>query len=631
MKICGETTPKEIYHARLRRFEEERDRLSGRFERFAKLRLAAFALGAGLSVFGVWRAEILPVLAGAALAVAFFFLASRHATLRRARRRSEELCEINGEASRRLERAWDELPIRHVAHAGENHPYGADLGLFGRASVFQLLEANVTTAVGEETLAGWLLGPAPPEEVRERQTAVAELAPLLDLRQELAVRGRLRADADANPEPLLAWAEGPGHLRERRWIVWGGRVSVVLLWVSLLAYYPAGLTQLPFFVVFLLVNAALGLALKYASGEDAYQTLTLIASHKSAIGSYAEMFELLAQAGFETAPMKHLQRKMTSDADRPAHLELKRLQRLSGLLIPRNALLYGFVQAFTLWDLHVLEGLERWQGENGGRVRGWLSALGEAEALFSLAGLSHDNPGWAFPEIDPDARSLEARGLGHPLIVEGVRVSNDITVGPEGTFLLVTGSNMSGKSTLLGAVGVNLVLAGAGGTVCAEALRTPPVRLWTSVRARDGELSEGTSRFMAELGRLKQVVEAARTKTGHERLFFLLDEVLQGTNTEERQVAGRRIIAHLVGRGAIGAVSTHDLALAENEPLASMARLVHFEENIRAEGNGVARMSFDYKLRPDLATSTNALSLMEVIGLKLDPEQDTPKGSSEGE
>jgi DNA mismatch repair ATPase MutS len=239
-----------------------------------------------------------------------------------------------------------------------------------------------------------------------------------------------------------------------------------------------------------------------------------------------------------------------------------------------------------------------------------------------------------FPDVDPSARLLLTRSMGHPLLPPAERVDNDVEVGPSGTFLLVTGSNMSGKSTLLRAIGVNLVLAGAGAPVCAASFRTPPLTLWTSMRVQDS-LERGVSYFMAELQRLKQVVDAARAaadpwavdgrdgnrrEAGGRRFFYLLDEILQGTNTAERQIAARRIVSYLVESGAIGAVSTHDLTLAEAPALAAHARMVHFTESIVAGDDG-PMMTFDYKLRPGIATSTNALRLMQIVGLDLGDEK----------
>jgi DNA mismatch repair ATPase MutS len=245
-----------------------------------------------------------------------------------------------------------------------------------------------------------------------------------------------------------------------------------------------------------------------------------------------------------------------------------------------------------------------------------MAAVGEIEALAALAGLAHDNPDWCVPRV---ARSepprLTARQLGHPLLAEPARVCNDVELGPPGTFLLVTGSNMSGKSTLLRAVGVNVVLAQAGGRCCAEALSLPPLALGTSVLIEDS-LADGYSFFMAELRRLKEIVElAAACHAGGERtLLFLLDEILRGTNASERRIAVRRVLLHLMKQGAIGAVSTHDLALAEDEALAVAGQAVHFRETVHTEGEGPA-MTFDYRIREGVATTVNALKLLDLVGL----------------
>jgi DNA mismatch repair ATPase MutS len=271
-------------------------------------------------------------------------------------------------------------------------------------------------------------------------------------------------------------------------------------------------------------------------------------------------------------------------------------------------MLYLPLQAIFAWDVNALARLEAWQEVAGAHVRDWLTVIGETEATAALATLAYDHREWTFPAISPETTTLLASNLGHPLLPETARVTNDVEVGPAGRFLLVTGSNMSGKSTLLRAIGVNVVLAGAGGPACATAMTMPPLRLWTSVKVEDS-LERGVSFFMAELQRLKAVVDAANaTDPEGSTLLFLLDEILQGTNTAERQIAARRVIRHLVDAGAIGAVSTHDLTLADGPELTSIARAVHLRDTVTPDG-----MEFDYKLRPGIATSTNALRLMEIV------------------
>ena len=611
-------SPEEVYEARCERFARERDSLTRRWNRVANLRLAVAIVAVPCLVWGIagWRvvrwAQPLLVL-GVVLAGCFVGLVVHHRRLGRLRRRAEELWAINDEARKRLARAWDELPLRHSIHAEPDHPYAVDLDIFGRASLFHLLE-TAGTPPGEMTLSDWLRAPAPPETVRERQAAVAELAPLLDLRHEIAFRARLMDDAGRDLEPFLLWAEDDPRLIHRRRLLWGARLNVGVLWTLLIAQV-AGVVPYPVWLLCALTN----LLYLHLLARGAQATFRWLFVQERALGQYAELFKLLASASFHAPLLKRLQDGLTAEG-LAAHRQIKRLKRRATFAVPFTAPLYWPIQALTLWDLHVLAALEGWQMTAGRRVRAWLSTLGEAEALAALAVLAHDNPAWAFPELDGEARLLDARDLGHPYLPRDVRVGNDVAVGPPGAFLLITGSNMSGKSTLLRAIGVNLVLAGAGGPVCASAFRSLPVALSTSMRVQDS-LERGVSYFMAELYRLKQVVDGARSTraSGESRFFYLLDEILQGTNTAERQIAARRIIAYLVAQGALGAVSTHDLTLADDPAIAAAARPVHFTETIAEDGTGPT-MSFDYKLRPGIATSTNALKLMQIVGLDLNDE-----------
>jgi DNA mismatch repair ATPase MutS len=274
-------------------------------------------------------------------------------------------------------------------------------------------------------------------------------------------------------------------------------------------------------------------------------------------------------------------------------------------------LLHLPIQALTLSDFHVVLAMERWRSRAGREVRRWFDTLGSVDALAVLSIVRADEPGWTNPRIDAAARDLTAAAIGHPLLPADRRVPNDVHVGAPGTLLFITGSNMSGKSTLLRAIGLNTVLAQAGAPVCATALAMPPVRVYTSIRIEDS-LEHGVSYFMAALARLKQIVDAAERSGPQEpMLFYLLDEVLQGTNSVERGLAVRAVARHLLDAGAIGAMTSHDLALGGEEPLKSAASFVHFTEQVHPDGT----MTFDYRLRPGLATSQNAIRLMQLIGI----------------
>ena len=604
-------TPEAIYTARRERFAREAEQIHIRWNRVANLRLAAFLAAVACFGWGI-RSGIVPLLvAGALLLVAFLALVRHHVLLGQARRRALELVTISEEAGARRRRDWATLPLRSTYRAAPDHPYAADLDLFGQASLFHLLHPGGTT-LGEQTLRDWLLAAAPPNVVASRQQAVAELAGRIDLRDDLIASGRLAEGRIPDPTRFLRWAEGEPWLLRRSALLWAARLLPPLFWLAL-ALWLTGIVIFPLYLVFLLAIEIVWRLL----GRRTLELLATIRAQQAALQHFAASFAVLDGVAFDAPALANLQADLSAEG-MSAYRQMRRLTRLAQFVIPPDSLSHGILQRISLWDVHTLAALERWQRDVGGRARRWLTALGEIEALAALGGLTHAEPDWTMPALDPAAPAIAATALGHPLLAAGVRVANDVAVGPSDRFLLVTGSNMSGKSTLLRAIGTNLVLAGAGGAVCAATFRQPPVALWTSMRIQDS-LAQGVSYYLAELQRLKAIVDAARTTdpAAGVRLCYLIDEMLQGTNTAERQIAARRIIAHLVRSGAIGAVSTHDLNLADAPPLSESARLVHFTEQFTTGPDGPA-MTFDYHLRPGIATSTNALKLMELIGLTLE-------------
>jgi DNA mismatch repair ATPase MutS len=348
------------------------------------------------------------------------------------------------------------------------------------------------------------------------------------------------------------------------------------------------------------------------------RTLGRASGWEPAIRAYVDWLGLAESTPVE-APYLRTLLSVLGAGDERASRRIRRFQRLVALAdLRHNALMHFPVHAVTLWDFHVWAALEHWQRGSGPRVRAWVEALGALEALGSLATLAADHPDWSYPVVTEEAPSIDARALGHPLLPPPTCVRNDVRVGPAGRVLCITGSNMSGKSTLLRAIGVNVVLAQAGAPVCAAALSLPPVSVHTSLRVADS-VTEGVSFFMAALARLKRLVQAAETapRPGDERatpaILYLLDEVLQGTNSEERAVAVRIVLRHLLQTPAIGAITTHDLALTATPELSAAGDHVHFRETI-ADGPAF-QMTFDYTLRPGVATSRNALALLRLVGL----------------
>ena len=592
-----------------------------------RLRLGVFAaagVGAWLLISqGRGQAAWL-LLAGAG--AAFAILVARHRAARRRLRRAELMADFNREGIARVERRWSGLPRSFSPAVPRNHDYADDLDLHGRASLLHLTGV-CGTAPGRATLWSWLLAPADPETIALRQEAVREMDGAFDLRDRIAAEARLmNCDPMEEVEDFLRWCESPGWLSGRTWL----RAAAILLPpVNLAAIILYSLGMAPTAVVaWPLLVSALVMA-------PAWKAINRACSEaddgESGVRHYGPLLGLLADAPLESRYATDLRRRLGAGT-RPAHREIATLRRLLDMAeVRRSPLFHVPLSLVLLWDVHVLAALERWKKRSGARVRRWIDAVGEAEALAALAALAADHPDWTMPTLDAEATTLRGRALGHPLLAPELCVRNDVEVGPAGSFLLVTGSNMSGKSTLVKAVGLNAVLGQAGGPVCAEALRIPPLRVVTSMHVADS-LADGVSFFMAGLRRLKQVVDAAETAgaapgpgagegasadgaaSGGPGVLYLLDEILQGTNSAERRIAARTVLRRLLRSGAIGAVTTHDLSLADAEDLNVSAVPVHLTESV---GDGSEGLTFDYRLRIGIATSTNALRLLELAGLAL--------------
>ncbi len=603
----------EEYQQRIQQFEGECRAQLRRGEQIGWARVAC-ALAAAAALAGGWNGAWLSWRQGLGLgfAMAALFLAcvAWHRRVRRAAVRARTLATLNQQAVARLRRQWGGLPSQVAPPECEQSPLAHDLDLFGKASLFQLV-CTAATPQGRETLAQWLLQPAPPGEIAPRQAAMRELAPLLDWRQELEYRGLIDGGRFENPAKFLAWAEGSGGLRDR-WMLRAYAYAGPALLMGAALLQNLGWTDRPWWSLLVVAN----LAVTLLTARWIHGIFAGVSAGEQSFAHYAWLMEWISSADFQATALQKLQQQLRTE-DRPAGTWLRTLQRwitLSDLRL--SPMVYGPIQAMTLWDLHVLNGIERWQSAVGSRVRGWLAALAEIEALASLAALAHAEPSWASATLH-DEPVLRAQELGHPLLPSATRVNNNLEIGPPGTFLLVTGSNMSGKSTLLRSVGVNVVLAQAGGPVCAAAMWLPSITLGASMRVQDS-LAEATSYFMAELKRLKQIIEEA--SAGQRMYLYLLDEILHGTNSHERRFAVRAVLGRLLELRAIGAVSTHDLDLADAPELDNAARRVHFRETIVDTSPG-RQMVFDYQMRPGLATTTNALVLLEMVGLWPHPQK----------
>jgi hypothetical protein len=626
-------TPTAWYEGRIAHWTTARDGFSRSATAVSRLRLATFLAGVALIWWGLASATggtrtIAVALGGAAL-VGYAALVIRHARIHNELDRAEAALRLNAHGLARIARDWNGLPeVPPPAELDlDAHPYARDLDVFGHGSLTKWLGRPATTE-GRRRLWDWLLSAADPAAIQERQAAVDELAAAREWRETLAIEGALTVASSSELARFLDWAEGdyapvPRVMRA---------VAIVLplaTWI-LGALFFTGVTDTAWWLITIVIS----MVLTYAFAKPMYEVFARVTVGQRALERYATMLSQACLARWAAPALVKLQTTMCVGGEAPAAVaHLARLGGWSQLWIAA-AILHFPVQMLTLWDFHVHFAIERWRSRSGRHVRGWIDALGSTDALAVLAMIRADEPDWTFPRVDTGTPALDAVALGHPLIPAGRRVANDVQVGPLGTLLLITGSNMSGKSTLLRAIGLNTVLAQAGAPVSASSFSMPPVDLQTSIRVQDS-LELGLSYFMAALARLKQIVDAAlrhgssldvarddpepvegsgqaeRGQSPGRVLVYLLDEVLQGTNSVERGLAVRAVVRHLLDAGAIGVMTTHDLALAGEEPLKSAARLAHFTEQVHPDG----RMTFDYRLRPGLATSTNALRLMQLIGI----------------
>jgi MutS domain V/MutS domain III len=544
--------------------------------------------------------------------VAFIFLMRAHARLDQTRRRTRRAIEFYERGLQRIADLWAGTGESGERFGDDSHLYARDLDIFGDGSLFQLLTTSRTRA-GEETLASWLCEPADREEVLARQDAVEELRALPDLREDLATVGPdLRSSI--HPEKLVAWAEAPEELGSPMLRPAAHLAGLAMLGVLVhafltdwqWAYYGC---LLALWVGALLVRGRVGRVL---GGADLPQ---------KELNLMSEVMARLEAGEFTSARLRHLHSRFFDEA-RPASSEIRRLVRivdrqrsLKSADLPLTILILLLTVIFVpfalvlLLDLRTAFAIENWRRAHGASVRGWLRAIGEFESLVSLGGYAYERPADPFPEIVEGETLFEGDALCHPLLPTAVCVPNSLRLDARCQLIVLSGSNMSGKSTLLRTVGVNAVLAMAGAPVRGRSLRLSPLAIGATLRIEDS-LRTGASRFYAEITRIRDIME--QTSRGLP-VLFLLDELLGGTNSHDRAIGAAGILKGLIDRGAIGLATTHDLALTETaETLGARAMNAHFEDRMES-----GRMIFDYEMKPGVIGKSNALALMRAVGLEV--------------
>jgi len=496
----------------------------------------------------------------------------------------------------RLEGKWIGTGSSGAAFADESSLYANDLDIFGEGSLFELL-CTARTNAGQKILAGWLSKPAARTEILKRQEAVEELRNNVDLREDLAILGREMRTV-VNPEVIADWALAPVQLESTAARV----LAPILVAFSLGAIIYTWLYDGPPVLLFTALLIHAGFGTRYRA---------IVKEVKNAIESHTREFTVLHATLVRLEQESVSSSKLTELKGRfgTASKQIKTLVGYTRLLEEQRNEMVMFLAFFLLWATQISFAIESWRKRNGKVVDGWLQAVGELEALCSLAGYAFENTDNPFPEIVEGSTVLEADDLRHPLLPRSQCVPNSIRLAGELQLLVISGSNMSGKSTLLRTVGCNVALAQAGAPVCATRMKLSLLAIGATLRVQDS-LHGGASRFYAEIRRLRDIMELTE---GPLPVLLLLDEILYGTNSHDRTIGAEAVIRGLVERGAIGFVTTHDLALAKvADALAPRAANAHFEDRLED-----GKMIFDYILRPGVVQRSNALELMRAVGLKV--------------
>ena len=595
--------PTAEYTRRLADREAAHRGYDARFDQIANGRLAVFALAVILGA-GAWWGGIsygwlaLP-------GVAFVGLVAWHEMTSRAATRANAAAEHYRKGLRRIEGTWPGSGVGGASLQPADHPYAPDLDLFGEASLFQLL-CQAQTRAGEGHLAAWMTGPQSVADIRARQDAVRELTGALELREDL---GRLGAEVRraVRGESLARWATREAQLPQG-WQRMGALALSTALVVSLVVaiefHFLAPFTVLAIvqLIVFHFVVKPMLKVMQVA--EEPARELRVL----------AELLVRIERESFTSPQLKALQERLR-DGGQPVSARIRQLERLVYLFELQGNQLFAPIALMLMWGVHVAFAMENWRARWGRHLPDWLNAVGEFEALLSLAGFAYEHPQYPFPEILEGPPVLAGEALFHPLLKPGACVANDVTLGGELRVTIVSGSNMSGKSTYLRVVGVNVVLAQLGAPVAATSLRLTPFQLGATLRVQDS-IQGGVSRFYAELRRLKVVSDLIG---GDVPVLFLLDEILHGTNSHDRQIGAEALVKSFVERGAVGFVTTHDLALTRAaDAMGAAAKNVHFSDHLDG-----GELRFDYTMHPGVVTHSNALQLMENLGL-LPPHGDGP-------
>lgn len=535
----------------------------------------------------------------------FLFSVNNHLKIRYLRDKNSILFVLNEDEIKRLGNVFTRTETGEQ-FAESNHFYASDLDIFGKQSLFKLLN-RTHTYTGRATLANWLKYPAQKAEIIHRQQSIEELSTKIDFRQDLEATAMLIAEVSEPTQKLIAWSEEPENDTIKKTLFQYGKylpyltVPLILAWAF--GYIPIGYP-----LIMLLIHGFILKQIYDTVSHALDQTIRLAPTLKA----YANLSELIGNEEFKYQKLKDSQAKLAEAS--PA---IRTLEDILNKLGNRANPIFAFIVGVPLlWDILYFIKLENWKKNHQKQLPEWLSAIAEFETLNSFAGLKFANPEFVKPEISEEVILLKTKGLAHPMIHQSKRIANDVQLMGEGKTIIITGSNMSGKSTFQRTVAANVVLALAGSVVCAESFSCSCMQVFTSMRTQDS-LEEGTSSFYAELKRLKTLILAVGNQqsapmTSVLPIFYFLDEILKGTNSKDRHEGAKALMLQLHRTTASGFISTHDVELGDEFDNQGFVENYSFSSEVVNHD-----LVFDYKLRKGVCHSFNASMLMKGIGIEM--------------
>lgn len=581
------------------------------YEKIARFRIITFlVMACSLVLVYYFKLPLEGWILFALSLIAFIFLILKHNKSSKIIDRLKALIRINEDSLKRLNNEWHDFEDEGAEYVDVDHPYSRDLDIFGKASLFQWINVSNTEA-GRAYLKSYLESPySKYDQLKDLQDAVKELSDKVRWRQDFQYAGMVKAKKDNKQKKSLSIESLIG---DQQLTFKNPAFSILfkitpLILIAALIFANMSLYAYMTAIILIAVHLLLLSSKKSRFNEVFYET----EKTKTTIQKYSRLIQCFEEQDFNSPYLNSLKEKLINEKQLKASVQIKEFQKILELIDIRQSFIHFALNIIALWDIHCLILLEKWRIESGTHLQDWMDVISELEALSSLAIIPFDNPDWVMPEFietasKGDSKILTAQSLAHPLIQKDERVENDFTVNEVGEIAIFTGSNMSGKSTFLRTLGLNLLFAYLGLPVCGKEFRCVKMKIFTSMRITDN-LDKHISSFFAELLRIKKIIDLSEND---ELTLFLIDEIFRGTNSRDRITGAKEILKKLSKSYTVGLVTTHDLELTELSKDANLKiRNYHLKESYKD-----GKIIFDYKIYPDVASTSNAIFLMKMVGI----------------